>query len=73
MSNTFNEKICATIMANFSIKIVKKDNTYIRLHFWDIPGQDYNIILASIYCRDSEGIIFCWKVKNKKSKDGILL
>ena len=73
INNAFKEKIYATILPEFSYKKIKKDNTSFRLHFWDIPGQDLNPIITGSFCRDAQGIIFCCEVKNKKSKEDILL
>lgn len=72
IKNTFDEKIKATIMPDFSYKIMKRDDTFYRLQFWDIPGQDHNPNLTSIFCRNCQGIIFCCDVKVKKSRDDIL-
>ena len=69
----FDEKPRATIAANFSYKIIKKNETIFRLQFWDIPGQDRSPSLTSIFCRDAHGIIFCCDALSKKSREDILL
>ena len=73
IKNIFNEKSKATIAPNFSYKILKKDETFFRLQFWDIPGQDHSPSLTSIFCKDAKGIIFCCDALNKKSRDDILV
>ena len=72
IKNIFDEKPRATIAANFSYKIIKKDETIFRLQFWDIPGQDRSPSLTSIFCRDAQGIVFCCDALNKKSREDIL-
>ena len=73
IKNIFNEKSKATIAPNFSYKILKKDETFFRLQFWDIRGQDHSPSLTSIFCKDAKGIIFCCDALNKKSRDDILV
>ena len=73
IKNIFDEKPRATIAANFSYKIIKKDETIFRLQFWDIPGQDRSPSLTSIFCRDAQGIVFCCDALNKKSREDILI
>ena len=73
VKNIFNEKCRATIGPNFSHKIIKKNGVIFRLQFWDIPGQDRTPSLTSIFCRDSQGIIFCCEVNDQKSLNDILI
>ena len=73
VKNIFNEKCRATIGPNFSHKIINKNGVIFRLQFWDIPGQDRTPSLTSIFCRDSQGIIFCCEVNDQKSLNAILI
>ena len=73
VKNIFDEKCKATIGPNFSHKIIKKNGVIFRLQFWDIPGQDRTPSLTSIFCRDSQGIIFCCEVNDQKSLNDILI
>lgn len=73
IKNIFDEKPRATIAANFSYKIIKKEERFFRLQFWDIPGQDRSPSLTSIFCRDAQGIVFCCDALNKKSREDILI
>ena len=73
VKNIFNEKCRATIGPNFSHKIIKKNGVIFRLQFWDIPGQDRSPSLTSIFCRDSQGVVFCCEVNDQKSLNDILI
>ena len=73
INNTFEEHCRATIAPEFSYKTIKYNGINFRAQFWDLPGQERNPIVTSIFCRDSNGIIFCCEVNNEKSRDDILL
>ena len=73
INNTFREKIKATISPNFQYKLIKKNGIIYRLHFWDIPGQDRNPTLTSVFCRDAQGFVFCCDVSAEKSRNDILV
>ena len=73
INHTFEKYCKATIAPEFSFKVVKYNGINFRAQFWDLPGQDPNPIVASIFCRDSDGIIFCCEVNNEKSRSDILL
>ena len=71
IKETFDEKCRATVGVNFSSKIEKVNGIMIRIHFWDLPGQDRNAIVTNIFSEDTDGIIFCCEVKDDKSKQDI--
>ena len=60
-----------TLSPEFSYKIVKSNGTIFRIQFWDIPGQNRNPELTGVFCRDSQGIIFCTEVDNLNSRENI--
>ena len=72
INNTFQEKLRATISPNFAYKLIKKNNTIYRVHFWDIPGQDRSPQITSVFCRDAQGFIFCCDASIKKSREDII-
>ena len=73
INNTFKEKIKATISPNFQYKLIKKNGIIYRVHFWDIPGQDRNPTLTSVFCRDAQGFVFCCDALAEKSRNDILV
>ena len=72
IKGTFEEQCRATISPNFSSKMIKKDGFTYRLQCWDIPGQDRNPTLTSIFCRDTQGVVLCCDVKEKKTREDLL-
>ena len=58
---------------NFQYKLIKKNGIIYRLHFWDIPGQDRNPTLTSVFCRDAQGFVFCCDAMAEKSRNDILV
>ena len=73
INKTFEECCKATIAPEFSFKAIKYNGINFRAQFWDLPGQERNPIATSIFCRDTDGIIFCCEVNNEKSRNDILL
>jgi small GTP-binding protein len=72
INNIFRDKLRATISPNFAYKLIKKNNTIYRVHFWDIPGQDRSPQITSVFCRDAHGFIFCCDALVKKSREDII-
>ena len=72
INDKFERNCRATIMADFSHKIIKIDGVNYRLQFWDLPGQEHNPVTTSIFCNNSNAIIFCCEVNNEKSRKDIL-
>ena len=72
VSNKFDNTYKATIASQFSYKIIKINKVIYRMQFWDLAGQDRNGTLASIFCKDSHGIVFCCDVTEPNSKNNIL-
>ena len=72
VSNKFDNTYKATIASQFSYKMIKINKVVYRMQFWDLAGQDRNGTLASIFCKDSHGIVFCCDVTEPNSKNNIL-
>ena len=72
INNTFNENNQATIMPDFSFKIVKMHGANFRIQFWDLPGTDRNPIMTSVFCKDANGVIFCCDIKDINSRQNIV-
>jgi len=70
--NSFEVHCRATIAPEFSYKVIKMNGVIFRLQFWDLPGQERNPVVASLFCKDSNGVIFCCEVNNIKSREDIL-
>ena len=71
IDNEFSEERITTISPEFSTKIIKSNDIIFRIQFWDIPGQDRNPALTSIFCRDSKGIIFCCDIERIETRENL--
>ena len=61
----------ATIAPEFSYKIIYSKDVIYRIQFWDIPGQNRSSELTGVFCRDTQGIIFCADSDNIDSRNNI--
>ena len=71
VSNKFEQTCKSTICSQFSYKLIKAKGVIYRVQFWALAGQDRGGALASIFCKDSQGIVFCCSIKNQASKENI--
>ena len=71
INDKYEEHCRATIAAEYSYKIINVKGINYRLHFWDLPGQERNPVTTSIFCKDSNAVIFCCEVNNEKSRKDI--
>ena len=72
INNTFDQNTQATIMPDFSYKVVKINGANYRIQFWDLPGQDRNPVITSVFCQDANGVIFCCDANDNKSRQNII-
>ena len=71
INKKFDKTTTATITPEFAYKIINSNGIIFRVQFWDIPGKNRNSELTGIFCRDTQGIIFCVESGNKVSRDNI--
>ena len=67
--NKFDDNYQITIASQLSSKIIEIDNIVYRLQFWDIAGQDKSPGTTRVFCKDSNGIVLCCEVNNKKTRN----
>ena len=72
INNYFNENNQATIMPDFSFKIVKMKGANFRIQFWDLPGHDRSPVITSVFCKEANGVIFCCDVNDNKTRQNII-
>ena len=70
--NKFVESYQATIVSQFSNKILKINDVTYRLNFWDIAGQDRNQGTTKLFCKNSNGIVLCCEVNEKNTRDNTI-
>ena len=71
INEKFEETNQATIAPEFAYKFINSNDVIFRIQFWDIPGQSRNPEITGLFCRDTQGIIFCAESGNKKSIENI--
>ena len=71
INNEFQKYCKTTIAPQFSYKVIKSQGIIFRIQFWDLPGQERNPIVTSLFCKDSNAVIFCCEVNNNQSKEDI--
>ena len=70
--NKFAETYSPTISSQFNYKILKKDDVFYRLNFWDIAGQDRNPTVTGVFCKDVNGIILCCEVNKVSTRENTI-
>ena len=67
IKDTFEETYKATIVSEFSYKIVDyKDKSY-KIQLWDLAGMDQNICITKIFSKDSHGCIVLSDITDQKT------
>ena len=58
VSNRFDSTYKATIACDFSMKILEIDGNEIRIHLWDLQGQDRVVGgMNKLFCKDASGAL----------------
>ena len=71
IKGNFDQLNKATIAPEFSYKIINRKDVIYRIQFWDIPGQNRSSELTSVFCRDTQGIIFCADSNRIESRNSV--
>ena len=67
IKDSFDETYKATIVSEFSYKIVDyKDKSY-KIQLWDLAGMDQNICITKIFSKDSHGCIVLSDITDEKT------
>ena len=69
IKNTFDENYKATIVSEFSYKIVDYKGKNYKIQLWDLAGMDQNICITKIFSKDSHGCIVLSDITNEKTLD----
>ena len=67
----FDNNKNSTIAPELKTKIIKINGINYNINFWDLPGQDRNAFISGNFARDTDGIIYCCDVENKKSMENL--
>ena len=63
----FSESYKATIVSEFSHKVVEIKGKFYKIQLWDLAGMDQNICITKIFSKDSHGCIVLSDITNEKT------
>ena len=66
---TFSEDYKATIVSDFSFKVVEVERILYRIHLWDLAGQDKNAMVTKIFAKDAHGCIVLSDASNIQTRN----
>lgn len=64
---TFDESYKATIMSNFTFKVVDYNSKKYKVQMWDLAGQDRNIILSKVFAKNADACIILTDMSDPSS------
>ena len=67
IKDTFEETYKATVVSEFSYKMVEYKEKSYKIQLWDLAGMDQNICITKIFSKDSHGCIVVSDIKNEKT------
>ena len=70
--NKFESTYRATVACEFALKIIKIEDISIRLHLWDIAGQDRLGGISKLFCRDAAGALVVTDINDPKTLENAL-
>lgn len=70
--NVFSTKFVTTIGVDYRDKVVKIENTPMRLQLWDTAGQERFRSLTSNFFGRADGFVLCYDLTNRPSFDHVI-
>ena len=67
IKDTFEETYKATVVSEFSYKMVEYKEKSYKIQLWDLAGMDQNICITKIFSKDSHGCIVVSDITNEKN------
>ena len=67
IKDTFEEVYKATVVSEFSYKMVDYKEKSYKIQLWDLAGMDQNICITKIFSKDSHGCIVVSDITNEKT------
>ena len=67
--NIFAEAYKATIVSEYSHKIVDYEGRFYRIQLWDLAGQDKNAMVTKIFAKDSHGCVIMSDATNYQTRE----
>ena len=67
--NIFSDTYKATIVSEYSHKIVDYEGKFYRIQLWDIAGQDRSAKITKTFAKGSHGAIFMCDATNPETRN----
>ena len=68
VQNKFDPNYKATVACDFSMKVLKIEETELRLQLWDLVGQDSRVGgINKLFCRGAVGALVVCDISNRES------
>ena len=67
--NTFSEHYKATIVSEYSHKIVDYEGKFYRIQLWDIAGQDRSAKITKTFAKGSHGAVILYDAVNINTRE----
>ena len=67
--NIFAEAYKATIVSEYSHKIVDYEGRFYRIQLWDLAGQDKNAMVTKIFAKDAHGCVVMSDATNIQTRE----
>lgn len=67
VDNAFDVTLIKTIGIDFKTKTIHVDGKTVKLHVWDTAGQERFWSVTPAYCRNADGIILMYDIRDVKS------
>ncbi|MHA1626675.1 MAG: GTP-binding protein [Candidatus Asgardarchaeia archaeon] len=68
---TFREQYLMTIGVEFAIKVIKVNDSYLKLQIWDTGGQERFSHVRPLYYRGASGGLVCFDITNRTSFENV--
>ena len=73
VANKFDPNYKATVACDFSMKILKIEDTELRLQLWDLVGQDSRMGgINKLFCRGALGALVVADITSRESLDSAI-
>lgn len=73
VQNKFDSAYKATVACDFSMKILRIEDTEIRLQLWDLVGQDSRVGgINKLFCRGASGALVVADISSRESLESTI-
>lgn len=67
----FTQDYGATVGVDYDCRILEVDGTFVKIHLWDVSGQDSFLWLAKKHMKEADGFVFVYDVTEPETFEAI--